>query len=124
MEAKTLNLKLITAFPELEQAYRDNTEWQEGDETGSHVVYGDVLVPTMLTLIKGGCYPQAKKYFDFLEALLEESDEYIDDVVATTVVEGIIMDSIDSEQVKPLLGARTLVVWDEYEEWMNEGNAK
>ncbi len=42
MTSKCLNQKLLAAFPELERPYRDQTEWQEGDDTGSHVVYGDV----------------------------------------------------------------------------------
>jgi len=124
MEAIELNKKLIEAFPELEQTYHEQTEWQEGEGTGSHVVYGGILVPTILALIKGGYYPQTKKFFDFLEALLEETDEYADDVVATTVIEGIIMDTIDNEQVKPLLGVKTLAVWEEYEKWMSEGSTR
>ena len=123
MNAKELNQKLVTTFPELEQAYREVTEWQEGDDTGSHVVFGDVLVPAMLALIKGGYYPQVKKYFDFLEAMLADEDEYVDDVVATTVIEGIIMDKVDGKEVKLLLGQKTLAVWGEYEKWINEGRA-
>ncbi|MCL2529649.1 MAG: hypothetical protein FWE41_04885 [Coriobacteriia bacterium] len=120
MKERELNRKLIATFPEMEQAYYEHTEWQEGDDTGSHVVYGDVLVPTMLTLIKGDCYPQAQKYFDYLEALLEESDEYSTNVVAVSVIESIVTDEVDSKKVKSLLGEKTLAIWEEFEEWISE----
>jgi hypothetical protein len=38
MTPRELNLKLLAAFPELERAYREETSWQEGDDTGSHVI--------------------------------------------------------------------------------------
>ena len=112
MTPKELNRKLVTTFPELERAYREQTAWQEGDDTGSHVVYGDVLVPAMLSLIKGGCAPLLKKYFDFIETLLCEGDDYAIDVAATTVIESIALDDVDELEVKPMLGIETLKVWD------------
>jgi hypothetical protein len=115
MTPKELNLKLIAVFPDLETDYRKQTEWQEGDETGSHVVYGDVLVPIMIMLIKSGNYQRAKKYFDFLEELLDLGDEYAEDVIATSVIESVFFDDIDKAAVKELLGEKALVIWDEYE---------
>jgi len=114
MTPKILNKKLILSFPELEKTYCEQTKWQEGDDTGSHVVYGDILVPVMLTLIKKGCYPLLKKYFDFLENLLIEGDEYATDVVATTVIESIYFDEADESKIKPMLGAEALKIWESY----------
>ena len=45
MTSSELNLKLTTSFPEIQDLYREETSWQDGDETGSHVVYADVFVP-------------------------------------------------------------------------------
>lgn len=45
MTSKELNLKLIEALPEIKDVYNEEISWQEGDETGSHVVYADVFVP-------------------------------------------------------------------------------
>ena len=42
---KILNLKLIERFPELRNKYKEEVSWQEMDETGSHIVYGDVFTP-------------------------------------------------------------------------------
>jgi hypothetical protein len=74
MTSRELNLKLISAFPELKVKYKKKTEWQEGDETGSHVVYGDILVPILEALLEGKQYSKTKKYFDFLESLLLSGD--------------------------------------------------
>ena len=45
MTSKELNLKLKYAFPEIEKTYDEETSWQDGDNTGSHIVYGDILIP-------------------------------------------------------------------------------
>jgi len=115
MTSKKLNLKLVAAFPELEQAYREQTEWQEGDKTGSHVVYENVLVPAMRMLIKSGNCQSVQKYADFLEELLALDDEYVTEVIAVSVIESIFFDTIDKKAFKALLGQRGKAIWDEYE---------
>lgn len=45
MTSKELNLKLIEFFPEIKDVYFEETSWQDGDETGSHVVYAEIFVP-------------------------------------------------------------------------------
>lgn len=117
MTSEDLNKKFIKKFPEFEQAYQDETEWQEGDKTGSHVIYGDVFLPVLIELLKAKQYQQAQKYLDFLELLLETDDEYAIDVVAVTMIEGIVLDSIDKGEVRSLLGQRTGSIFDEIENW-------
>jgi hypothetical protein len=115
MNAREMNTKLISAFPELKRAYEECTSWQEGDETGSHIVFGDVLVTLMLEYIKSENYQLVKKYIAFLESLLQSDDEYATDVIATSVIEGIIFDDIDQAEVKKLLGEKCLEIWRGYE---------
>lgn len=115
MTPKELNTRLIAAFPELERVYKEQTEWQEGDDTGSHVVYGDILVPVLIPLLKGEQYKLVKKYTDFLEELLATNDEYATDVVATSVIESVYFDEIDKAAVKSLLGDKCMSIWAEYE---------
>ena len=47
-----LNKLFISKFPNLKEKCNDEVSWQEGDNTGSHVVFGDVLVPYLLNCIK------------------------------------------------------------------------
>jgi hypothetical protein len=46
---------------------------------------------------------------------LRNGDEYATDVVATSVIEGVFYDDIDASELKPLLGDKTLKIWDIYE---------
>lgn len=39
MDAKKLNQLLINNFPDLEEKYHAEVDWQEGEETGSHVLF-------------------------------------------------------------------------------------
>ena len=43
---------LIEEFPELKTQYEEEINWQEGDETGSHVIYGDIFAPFIKEKIK------------------------------------------------------------------------
>ena len=52
MTNKELNQFLIASFPELKHAYNEEVSWQEGDDTGSHVVFGDVFTPYLEKLIE------------------------------------------------------------------------
>ena len=52
MTNKKLNQFLIVSFPELKHAYNKEVIWQEGDDTGTHVVFGDVFTPYLEKLIE------------------------------------------------------------------------
>jgi len=114
MKPIELNQKLINAFPDLTKAYHEQVDWQEGDDTGSHVVYGDVLVPVMLAYLRAEYYNIVQKYFDFLEAILVAGDEYAADVITTTVIESLFFDDLDAARVRPLLGKKTREIWDNF----------
>jgi hypothetical protein len=114
MTSKELNQRLILTFPELRDEFKQETEWQEGEDTGSHVVYGDVLVPAILFLLKGRRYDTVKKYFGFLEAFLAEGDEYATEVVVATVIESIAYDEVSTDDIAPLLGPLSRNEWDSY----------
>jgi hypothetical protein len=89
MVSSELNGLLVSKFPNLQEIYIDNVSWQEGDNTGSHTVYGDVLVPYLNECISKDCRQEIKSIFDFLENLLALKDSYVDEVVAFSVLESI-----------------------------------
>jgi len=113
MTAKELNLKLITAFPELKACYDEETSWQEGDDTGSHVVFGDVLKPYLLKNIYVKNTSVVGDILSFLEEILSLNDLYADEVVAFSVFEGIIDEEIDMLFIEAMLGSLSKKVWDE-----------
>ena len=92
MTSKELNLKLIEFFPEIKDVYFEETSWQDGDETGSHVVYEDVFVPFLKEQINAKKEQILIYAFNFIEKLLELNDEYTNEVVALSVLEPLLFD--------------------------------
>lgn len=92
MTSKELNLKLIESFPEIKDVYCEETSWQDGDETGSHVVYADVFVPFIKAQISYGQEQTVASVFHYIEKLLELNDEYANEVIALSVLESLLFD--------------------------------
>lgn len=86
MTSTQLNLKLIESFPQIKDVYLEETSWQDGDETGSHVVYADIFVPFIREQIVGKNEQMLIKIFNYIEGLLNLKDEYANKVVALSVV--------------------------------------
>ena len=89
MTSKELNLKLIKEFPELTEVYYREVSWQDGDETGSHVVYEDVFVPFIKMLFVENAGDKIKKVFEYIESLFESEDAYAEEVLSLSVLESL-----------------------------------
>ena len=92
MTSKELNLKLIESFPEIKDVYYEETSWQDGDETGSHVVYADVFVPFIKAQISDGKEQAIANVFHYIEKLIVLNDEYANEVIALSVLESLLFD--------------------------------
>lgn len=92
MTSKELNLKLIESFPEIREAYIEETAWQDGDETGSHIVYEDVFVPFLKEQLIDEKEQTLNDAFTYIEKLIELNDEYANEVVALSVIESLLFD--------------------------------
>ena len=106
MEEK-LNLLLIEKFPELKEKYNEEVSWQEGNSTGSHTVYGDVFNPFARNNILERKDEIIKRIFNFIEELLELDNEYAEELVVTTILEGIIETEDDKEYILKFSGEKT-----------------
>jgi len=92
MTSKELNLRLKYALPEIKELYDDETSWQDGDNTGSHIVYGDVFAPFIKEQIKFNNKIYLKQLFQFIEDLLLLNDKYTDEVISFSVIESLLFD--------------------------------
>ena len=92
MTSAELNLKLLEAFPEITDAYIEETSWQDGNETGSHVVYADVFVPFIKEQLSNGNEHKLTEICGYIEKLLNLNDEYVNEVVAFSVIESLLYD--------------------------------
>lgn len=111
LTSKELNESLIRSFPSLLTRYNEEVEWQEGDDTGSHIVFGDVLVPYIKACIAEERRQELVAVFRYMETLLQQRDKYVDEVVAFSVLEGLIDQMKHKPEVLSLLGpeAQTLL---------------
>ena len=89
MTSRELNYILIQWVPEISVSYEEEVEGQEGDETGSHIIFGDVLVPHIIKLVESKEKESLKKIFEFIEHLLSLDDDYVEEVVMFSVIESL-----------------------------------
>lgn len=118
MKEKEFNLKLIEKFPELKPKYEDEVNWQEGDNTGSHVVYGDVFVPFIIENLNKKDNEKLIEIFNFIEELLNMNDDYVEDVISVSVIESIIYKDINL--IKKYAKEKTLKVIKKFIAYDNE----
>lgn len=107
MDAKQLNRLLIDKFPELQKEYHEEVDWQEGDETGSHVVYGDVFAPYIEKIIIQRNNAEIQKVFAFIEEILARNEKYSDEVIMFSILERLMLDKEHFQSCKKYLGKYT-----------------
>lgn len=107
MTSKELNLQLIKYIPEIKELYDDEVVWQEQDDTGSHTVFGDVLVPYTLEKIAENDIKSLNTIFDGIERLLNLKDDYADEVITLSVLERISEEKALSDKIYKYMGEYT-----------------
>jgi len=106
MTRTELNQKIIEYFPELQDAYINEVSWQEGDETGSHVVYGTVFTPYFEQNLNARKMETLVHMFRFIEDILSMEDKSAENVIALSVIAGNESKLQDSELLQ-MLGVQT-----------------
>lgn len=119
MTSVELNQLLIKTYPELKDEYEEEVSWQEGNETGSHVVFGDVFTPYLKKCLNDKENEKVRKAFGFIEQVLGFNDKYCDEVIAFSVLEGIFDDSVSLEFATPYMGKRTKNLCEELKQSLN-----
>ena len=113
MTARELNIKLVSAIPEIEEEYRECVSGMDGDDTGAHVVYGSVLVPYIIRLANGHCISKLKTCMQFIEKVLSWDDLYSEDVIAVSVIEYLAFSEELKFNVYSYLGPKSKKIYDE-----------
>lgn len=114
MDSKELNKMLIKKFSELEKDYNNEVSWQEGDETGSHVVYGDILNPYIIECISKDNISKLREIFSFIEYILDSGDDYASNVISVSVLESVLYSIFNNKRVFSLLGNESKKVVEEF----------
>ena len=113
MKSIELNKLLVKKFPNLSDDYHDEVDWQEGDETGSHTVYGDVFTPYIVKCIEDKKTIELKTIFEFIELVLVMQDDYANEVITFSVIESIECMLNENQECKDLMGSMTKRVLEE-----------
>lgn len=111
MTSKELNLKLLEYLPEIKGKYDEEVSWQEGDDTGSHVVFGDVVFPYILEHKKDA--DVKRNCFEAIEKLLKADDEYATEVVLLSLLENLICEEPEGCDWVDLMGEKTKKLYNE-----------
>lgn len=90
MHYSDLNSQLLARVPEVFEGYAELKAMWDGDEPGPHVLYGDVLVPHLVKLLRSQEAEIALlRIFSFLEELAVSDDPEIRNVLGASVLEGL-----------------------------------
>lgn len=98
MGAKQLNELLLKTFPGLQKNFNKITDWQDGIETGSIIVFEDVYFKYIKRFIKNEKISKAN--FEFIKLLLDSNDEYAINVVTIAIIENMIATMKKEDYVK------------------------
>lgn len=107
MKSRELNRLLINTFPNLVKQYHEEVDWQEGDDTGAHTVYGDVFTPYIVECTKSNNVKELGRIFNYIENLLEKNDTYTNEVIAFSVLESIEYTIKNNKKILNILGQMT-----------------
>lgn len=88
MTSKELNLFLLRILPGIKESYLEEVSWQDGHDTGSHIVFEDVLCPYIIRNTENE--QELKHCFSALETILLLHDEYADEVILLSVLDDLL----------------------------------
>lgn len=102
MDSKGLNSLLLEKFPELKTRFNEETEWQEGIETGSFIVFEDVFMPFLEANVEMNNTDMIERIYLFIEALCDINDEYVQNILYVAILENISGYTNPEPFIKPL----------------------
>ena len=115
---ETINRKLINEFPELNDGYRQEMEGWGNDDPGPHIIYGNILNPYIISLLKSdGNDEKLKNIFNFIETLAGAGDTHVQEVVAFTICEDLMDDRDLFSKASIYMGKTTLRFCNEIEQF-------
>ena len=109
--------QMLEAVPEIRPYYEKELEWWN-DEILPHVVFGDVINPYVISLLKN-CENMdvLQKTFQFFEMMANCLDERVANVLGVTVLERIGDEPDVLDQAVEFMGKKTKEISDEIEKF-------
>lgn len=105
---------MLMAIPEVRPVFEKELEWWS--EVLPHIVFGDVLNPYLLELLKSDKEIDAlKRIFDFFEQMANCNDEKVQNVLAVTVLERLGDEKTILNTATKYMGKQTKVISNDVE---------
>jgi len=103
-----LNQRLLEVIPELEASYQEELKLWAPDIPGSHVMYGNLLVPLLEERLGlEGQEEILRRAFSLIEELSVSDDRFVREVVTDTICEYVVDRRELYSPAKELMGPRT-----------------
>ena len=112
---------MLEVIPEIRPQYEKELEWW--DEGLPHIVFGDVLNPYIINLLKTDKKEEVlERIFDFLEHMANSNNIYVQEVLVTTVLERLGDEKAVLKKAKELyMGEQTKRLSDDIEKAIGRG---
>lgn len=108
--------ELVKQIPEIKNLLLEELNWWRGEEPGLHNIFGNVLNPFLVELLaKEGEEELKVRIFGFLEQMAISPDEYVENILAVTVLERLGDDKSILEEAYKYMGAQTRITSDQIE---------
>ena len=111
-DSKKYNEILINKFPSLKVEFYKFTDELDGIKTGSIVVYEDVFIPYVIKQLNDNNVSEINKITEFIEELLNSSDEYAFNIAYIAILESLKSDD-DGKKIKDYLKEKSLKEYNE-----------
>ena len=89
MDSKELNSLLLEKFPDIKTRFEQETNWQEGIETGSFIVFEDAFMPFLEANVEMNNTDMIERIYCFIESLCDIDDEYVQNILYVAILENI-----------------------------------
>lgn len=107
LSKETIVDKMLETIPEVLPMFKEESEWW--DEVLPHVVFGDVLNPYVIQLLRTNKETSIiKRIFDFYESMASCDDLYVKQILTTTVLEGLGDEKAIINQAREYMGTQSI----------------
>lgn len=108
--------EFIKAFPEYKAQFLEHLDTYE--EFLGHVFFGDVLNMDLINLISGGSdQERLKRLFDFMERMMREGNNDVQNIITVTILERLGDDSEILKEAYRYMGTKTRTASEEIEQY-------
>ena len=105
------NTMLLNLFPNLKEKFDEYTNWQEGIDTGSTLVYEDVFIPYAIEQIANNNQEEISKIIHLIDEMVNSNNRYCQNLVEVAVLEALRADP-EGQKIRDYLTDNSLSMYD------------